>query len=557
MTTRRPSSSCLLALLIGSLVARVAASAAAAAPPPPPPSGGNNNNNNKADFFFSLALDLSSDGGGDDDDDDEVENEFDGDFVVVNPPLDYRQHLSTIRSRPNPAAPANGGGSESPIGYGGGGCYISAQALMCQGGGGGSGGGGGLFAEILGNRDDEDDNDEEDDDDDDGNNDDDNDGHSSMLSNASLRRSRRSHLVTSSGGGEGGGSVKKSPDDGSAAAAFVGRSASPSSTETVRSSSAAKTMALSIRGGGGTSGLLQSQAARNLLVTALVTLVFEGSIGHILEFLKIVKQTAVVDVTYLQVLADITRSKGLAGLWDGFCPWGIVQAVFKGAVFGLAYQLALNAVKPLVDGGLLPPAAALTFAGGVGGGLQGYVLSPTLLLKTRVMTNPVFRERMSVLRTTWLSVQIGYDICATEGLLTLMKGSNVFALKRVFDWSSRYLFSDLFESLFLAMKKKNKGGASLTVAEKSAASLLGGVFSTCVTLPLDVLVAKTQDAKKAGVRVSAVRLFRDELNERGWSGLQKAYMQGFEARLLHVCLTTLGTIRLTVQHFRQVQISSC
>jgi Mitochondrial carrier protein len=145
---------------------------------------------------------------------------------------------------------------------------------------------------------------------------------------------------------------------------------------------------------------------------------------------------------------------------------------------------------------------------------------------------------MSVFKTTWLSVLIGYDICATEGLLTLMKGSNVFALKRVFDWSSRYLFADLFESLFVALKK----GAPLTVAQKSAASLLGGVFSTCVTLPLDVLVAKTQDAKKAGVRVSAVRLFRDELKERGWSGLQKAYMQGFEARLLHVCLTTLGTM---------------
>jgi hypothetical protein len=79
----------------------------------------------------------------------------------------------------------------------------------------------------------------------------------------------------------------------------------------------------------------------------------------------------------------------------------------------------------------------------------------------------------------------------------------------------------------------------LTIAEKSAASLLGGVASTCVTLPLDVLVAKTQDAKKAGVKVSAWTLFRDELREKGLSGLKDSYMRGFEARLLHVCLTTL------------------
>jgi hypothetical protein len=118
-----------------------------------------------------------------------------------------------------------------------------------------------------------------------------------------------------------------------------------------------------------------------------------------------------------------------------------------------------------------------------------------------------------------------------------MKGANVFATKRVFDWASRYFFADWLEQVFIQLKN----GQPLTIAEKSAASLLGGVASTCVTLPLDVLVAKTQDAKKAGVKVSAWTLFRDELREKGLSGLKDSYMRGFEARLLHVCLTTLGT----------------
>lgn len=55
-------------------------------------------------------------------------------------------------------------------------------------------------------------------------------------------------------------------------------------------------------------------------------------------------------------------------------------------------------------------------------------------------------------------------------------------------------------------------------------------------------VAKTQDAKKAGVKVSALQMFLDELNEKGLDGLRQAYLRGFTARLLHVCLTTAGTL---------------
>lgn len=143
---------------------------------------------------------------------------------------------------------------------------------------------------------------------------------------------------------------------------------------------------------------------------------------------------------------------------------------------------------------------------------------------------------MSLLRTTLLSATIGYDVVATEGLGALMKGSGVFSTKRVCDWASRYYFSDLFESLAI----QYKGGGSLTITEKIWCSLLGGTASTVVTLPLDVLVAKIQDAKKAGVRTSAWKMFQDELQEKGWGGLKNSYMKGFEARLLHVALTTVA-----------------
>jgi len=280
-----------------------------------------------------------------------------------------------------------------------------------------------------------------------------------------------------------------------------------------------------------------SEVMKHLFATALVTLIFEAVIGHIFEFMKIVMQTSPTAMSYGDVLRDITSKKGIGGLWDGFVPWGVVQAVSKGAVFGIAYATAKQVLLPLAEAGKIPYHLAYALAGGIGGGVQGFVLSPLLLLKTRVMTNDVFRENMSIFRTTLLSFKIGFDIIKTEGVGTLMKGSTVFALKRVCDWSSRYFFSDLFEALIKRFKKE---GEELTLAEKSYASLLGGVASTCVTLPLDVLVAKTQDAKKAGIKVSPIKLFLEEVDERGWAGQRRAYMQGFEARVLHVCLTTLG-----------------
>lgn len=397
-------------------------------------------------------------------------------------------------------------------------CLVSSQAIMCNGGE--------LFSTELtqegapGFVDLQEDTESDDENEDD---DDDNDGHSSMLSNASLHRTR-----AFAGGPSSSTSSSSSSEDTTSLR-------TDSSSRAFTPSAGAANQVLALRGGATAGSDLGAEVIKRLAVAAMVTLVFEAMIGHILEFLKIVMQTSVDDVSYSQVIKGITAEKGISGLWDGFAPWGIVQAVCKGAVFGLAHATAIGFLLPLAEEGKMPMQLALTMAGGIGGGFQGYVLSPTLLLKTRVMTNPVFREKMSVFRTTWLSLLIGFDVVKAEGLSTLMKGSNVFATKRIFDWSSRFFFADLFESLFVSLQ----GGQALTLAQKSIASLLGGVASTCVTLPLDVLVAKTQDAKKAGVKVSALTLFREELKEKGVVGLRKAYMQGFEARLLHVCLTTV------------------
>jgi Mitochondrial carrier protein len=254
-------------------------------------------------------------------------------------------------------------------------------------------------------------------------------------------------------------------------------------------------------------------ALRLFLVTALVTLVFEAVLGHVLELVKIQMQTSSSSsTTYAQVLHNIVSTQGVAGLWSGFVPWGVVQAVSKGAVFGWAHATARSLLVPLALRYHLSVRFAAALAGGIAGGVQGLVLSPTLLLKTRVMTQ--IQPKSSLADSTWQSMCIGAQVIRSEGVSALMKGSGVFATKRVFDWASRYYFSDVLEALMRRRKR-----SELTVAEKSAASFLGGVASTLVTLPLDVLVAKLQDAKKAGETVSAWALFLQDLERGGWSGL--------------------------------------
>jgi hypothetical protein len=399
-----------------------------------------------------------------------------------------------------------------------GGCLVSSEAMMLSGGGDSLNCLGLDYTATL-DFDSDYQNQESD-----GEDDDEDDGHSSMLSNASVR----SKAVAVGSEDRYTSQSSYSNNEASSSDKMVSFEA-----EISLKMSPLALSSLMIRGGAAVPSV-GNELAQKLIVAAIVTLIFEGCIGHVLELFKIVMQTSPPGTTYNSVYKEITGKKGIAGMWDGFAPWGIVQAVLKGGVFGLAHSIASQALIPLAEGGKLPMQMALTLAGGIGGGFQGFVLSPTLLLKTRVMTNPVFREKMSALKTTWLSLCIGGEVIKTEGVITLMKGANVFATKRVFDWASRYFFADVFEALFVTIK-----GSSLTPVEKSISSLLGGVASTVVTLPLDVLVAKTQDAKKAGVKVSAVKLFKEELNEKGLKGLKESYMQGFEARLIHVCLTTV------------------
>lgn len=272
-----------------------------------------------------------------------------------------------------------------------------------------------------------------------------------------------------------------------------------------------------------------------LVIGAGVTLTYEFALGHYLEFVKIMKQTK-PGHSYLALTKEMVHSKGIIGIWDGFFPWGAIQGLAKGSVFAWGHAFSRQGLQRFVDQDQLSKGVAEVVSGGMGGGVQGLVLSPTLLLKTRVMTDPVFRQQMTPVETCKKSMQVGMKVIRDEGVAALMKGSVVFSMKRVADWSTRFFFSVGVEEVVF---KKDQPDYRLTTSEKMASSLLGGVLSTLFTIPIDVMVAQIQQASKAGSKVSVIDTFRDEFQRGGFKHVAGFATNGFIARVAHVCFTTM------------------
>ena len=266
------------------------------------------------------------------------------------------------------------------------------------------------------------------------------------------------------------------------------------------------------------------------MIGGLVTIVFETCGGHFLEFLKIAKQTS--GDSYFTLIRNITAKKGLAGTLDGFVPWGMLQAVAKGAVFSWGQAQAMEFLRP-VEG--LTKESKTVISGGAGGFVQGIVLSPLLLLKTRVMTDAAFRGQGGLFATAAASAAVGARIISSEGPGALMKGAGIFSLKRAADWTTRFLFVVMVEEAM-----RSGPGAKLSEGQQVVASLAGGALSALSTIPMDVVVAIKQSAAKAGKQVSLVETFREQIAAGGVGGTLRFATKGLAARVMHVALTTLA-----------------
>jgi len=265
------------------------------------------------------------------------------------------------------------------------------------------------------------------------------------------------------------------------------------------------------------------------LIGGGITLLLELSGGHTIEMLKIKKQTS-PQFSYLQLTKQMTAQKGIVGLLDGFLPWGVLQALAKGAVFGWGHAVTM---KALHNTDALSKDTKTIVSGGMGGLVQGVFMSPLLLLKTRVMTNPTFRTSGGVWETAVASGKLGFLLIKEEGVMALCKGMGVFAAKRMADWTTRYYFVVQVEALLRTLS-----GPKLSVSEQLFSSFAGGALSALATIPLDVLVATFQQASKAGQKVSVA----DTVKELAKGGAGKVFefsTRGLLARVTHVGITTV------------------
>lgn len=157
------------------------------------------------------------------------------------------------------------------------------------------------------------------------------------------------------------------------------------------------------------------------------------------------------------------------------------------------------------------------------------VLSPLLLLKTQVMTDPVFRGNLS--NPIAKSLQVGVSLVTTQGLGGLMRGSLLFSFKRVIDWISRYFFTGELEQALL-FRHPNR---PLTTRQVLTCAVIGGLLSTAVTMPLDMLVSIIQKAQKTTGSTWSIVYDTFWTNSIDFQSLSR----GFTARALHVIFTTM------------------
>ena len=193
-------------------------------------------------------------------------------------------------------------------------------------------------------------------------------------------------------------------------------------------------------------------------------------------------------------------------------------------MFGLGQATAKSMLSPPPLG--MSESSAMVLSGGIGGFVQGVCMSPLLLLKTRVMTDPAFRNSGGVVATAVASARVGADVVKREGLSALMKGAPTFAMKRFADWTTRYFFVVQLENMVAGPDGK------LSPTARIGCGLGGGMVSALVTIPIDVAVATIQDASKAGQKVDLIKTFREQENLFAFA------TRGLVARVAHVAMTT-------------------
>ena len=154
---------------------------------------------------------------------------------------------------------------------------------------------------------------------------------------------------------------------------------------------------------------------------------------------------------------------------------------------------------------------------------MAFVVTPTGRLKTIAMTDPNFKgmNATSVFLTT----------VRKNGFFTIYNGFGPVSWKKAADWGVRFGVADTVSdavSQITGQERKDFG-----VFEHFSVGAIAGTIS-CVTTPIDVLIANAQKFRKSGRRATIQELVMEVWRQEGVMG----FYRGIGARAIQVSWCT-------------------
>jgi hypothetical protein len=235
--------------------------------------------------------------------------------------------------------------------------------------------------------------------------------------------------------------------------------------------------------------------------TSAVLGMLSGSL--LLENMKMEKQRT--GLSYKTIFYNFKKT-GLRGIYSGLYPWGIMSGYAKGFGVGASSHLFNNLYpnnkfkKPLV---------------GLSVGMsEAFLVSPLLLLRNKTNKAIIDGNFTS-------SVSLVKDHIKQNGILSLWKGTAIFAVRRSLDWASRFYFIQKGEDF---AKKINKNSPVMN----TSITFFASASTVLITTPIDRILPKIYTDKKN---------FSTIIKEIKSEGIKSIYC-GTTARALNTGLVT-------------------
>ncbi|XP_055354479.1 mitochondrial dicarboxylate carrier-like [Paramacrobiotus metropolitanus] len=219
-----------------------------------------------------------------------------------------------------------------------------------------------------------------------------------------------------------------------------------------------------------------------------------------------------VKMSIISLTKNIVQNQGFLALYNGISASLLRQLTYSTARFGI-YQ-ALKPRDPTEHVSFLAKCLYAGTAGGVG----GFVGAPADLINVRMQNDSkvLVEQRRNYKHAVDGLVRVSRE----EGVTRLWRGSSMVVVRAVFMTIGQLSFYDQFKQMLLVT-----GWFSDTVPTHLLASSMAGAAATTITLPVDVLKTRMQNAA-AGQYRNLLHCVQ-ETAKAGPLGFFKGYIPAF------------------------------